>query len=321
MPAEREERLSYRKGSLCLSFDDPQLGSAVAAAYELDPLEEESFDRCRSCEVLIGGASAPYSLAIDGLPHAEGLEAPRVIGALDTVFEQRIRSCASEDVCSVHSFGLSVSGAAIALVGRSGAGKTTLGIAVASLGAGLLGDEFGFLDLRSGMYTHARYPFALKRASFDAALDGRGHFDESSVRVSSLLAVSPWGVESLVVPLEVARAQFGFSEEDCSPNRSEVDGWRLEAPLPLKAIVALDRFSAMSGCRNGCAGVFDGARLLPLPIVQFSEWLFPSIAAPGPRAKTLSNVVSALGNLKIRMLKLEYSDAREAATVLLSEFA
>lgn len=238
--------------------------------------------------VVRGGDDDMLSVRVNGTSFC-GLDAAQTVGALDAAFEGCLRGFATPGLCTAHACGLVGRGGAVALLGTSGAGKTTLGLACALSGLEFAGDEFGFLDLKDGGYCHASYPVFLKEGTLSAL--GCGHLGGG-------------------LPIESLR---GLHAEAYAPEYlAHAWGMKLASPsvaLPLRAVIAL---------RRGCSS--NAAQLVRLSVARWVEEVMPSLDAPVSRSQLLLSLVALASRCDIGVFRIEYSDVHQAAALLAEKF-
>ena len=217
--------------------------------------------------------------------HAEGFS--EALGLLDAAFEWRLRSLASPSVLAMHSCAVRLGDGAAVIVGISGAGKTTLGLALAQAGLSLIGDEFGYLDSETGNYWNAEYPIALKR---DTAMSPafRRVFERG------IKMVSPYGVCSELFPVRCVRDAIG-SEGVCS-----IGG------LPLRTLIFPSRIDGSS------------PSIKSLTVTELPRLLMPSIDGLGTRAQVFSRALGVISRNGCALIKVEYGDAKSASQAILA---
>jgi len=189
---------NFRFGRLAFQFNDKKLGMEFKRLYRL---ENRSDDRVLGSFKLIHNDSG--FLLVSTFGHCITGSLASLLGAIDAFLDERIRSQASSDLCSVHAATVVNSGNAITCIGQSGSGKTTLSVflAIESHG-GYLGDEYAFLDLTNGTICHEKHPIHVKTASPHAAtarMAGKEYLSVlSSCNVlSNVYAPEDFGMECL----------------------------------------------------------------------------------------------------------------------------
>lgn len=103
----------------------------------------------------VAGARELYELLEDGEKVAQGYRLTPVLDAMDTAIRQRV-GAASPDRLFIHAGAVVWNGRAIVLPGRSGAGKTTLVIALVKAGAEYGSDDYAVLDVQGRLHAYAR---------------------------------------------------------------------------------------------------------------------------------------------------------------------
>lgn len=287
----RIEMLSYIPAlseAFCLKADDPSLAENI---YGLFGIRNPNGDDYHRRLISIKGAAAPYSFSVDGEAIENGLDREHLLGVMDACFEAHLRSHLPEGVCAMHSAGAGVDGGAVAIVGETGVGKTTLALAMAVAGARLLGDEFAYLDLASGLYGHAKYPICLKEGS--AKTLGLGTALEKGTKMTS-----PWGVRSEVFPFE--RILATLKQAGQRPDHSQATA------LPLWALIFPQRSEARTDI---------GIEAVPLR--DLPKLLMSSVAGGGPREALLSHIIALAAEKGISLIALRYNDALAAAQALI----
>lgn len=217
--------------------------------------------------------------------HAEGFS--EALGLLDAAFERRLRSLASRSVFAIHSCAVRFGDGTAVIVGTSGAGKTTLGLALTQAGLSLIGDEFGYLDSETGNYWHAEYPIALKR---DTAMT----LAFSRILGHGIKMVSPYGVCSELLPVRRVRDAVE-SETVCS-----IGG------LPLRALIFPSR-------TDGSPPSIRRPSVTELP-----RLLMPSIDGLGTRARVFSRALGVISRNGCELIEIEYGDAKHASQAILA---
>ena len=211
-----------------------------------------------------------------------GLSLEAALGVIDAYFDSAIRSATQDKLATLHSFGVvAPGGKGIAILGTSAAGKTTLGLACALEGLGLMGDEFAFLDLGSGEYRQAFYPLCVRDPTWEVLGLEK---PEASQRI-----LTPLGGSACLLPRDLIEKT---SASSC-----------LSAPLGY--VVCPERDSSTSG-------VFLGE----LSVAAWPVDVMPSVDAPMPRDRLFSELVSLSARKGIRFLRLRYADARSAAKAI-----
>lgn len=217
--------------------------------------------------------------------HAESFS--EALGFLDAAFEWRLRSLVSRSVFATHSCAVRFGDGAAVIVGASGAGKTTLGLALTQAGLSLIGDEFGYLDSETGSYWHAEYPIALKRNTA-TALAFSGIFGHG------IKMVSPYGVCSELFPIKRVRDVVG-SERVCS-----IGG------LPLRALIFPSRADGLP------------PSIRRLSVTELPRLLMPSIDGLGTRAQVFSRTLGVISRNGCELIEIEYGDAKHASRAILA---
>lgn len=221
---------------------------------------------------------APLSESLRGI--AESL------GVLDSRVEARLRSLRVPSVCSLHSFGVEIGGRAYAIIGVSGAGKTTLGLACCIAGAGFIGDEYGYLDWGSGRYWHADHPVCVKPGT--AAALGR-----RLPRGAPL--ITPWGVRASAIPTARLVGELGFRDA------------RRVVP-PLEAIVIPQR----------CGSFGQEPTISRIGVSEWISRVMPSLDGACTRNELFSHLLECVSRKEVGVYRLSYSDAIAAANLMVS---
>lgn len=188
-------------------------------------------------------------------------------------------------VCSIHSAGVEIGGAAIALVGESGVGKTTLALALALSGARLLGDEFAYLNLDTGCYHHADYPICLKPGTKET-------LGLISYLTFGVDMTSPWGVSSKAYPLKKMLAVLGRASGKAGGIRSPF------VSIPVRALV-FPRWDDRA----------EEAYIEQVLIAELPNMLMPSIICNGSRIALFKRFIALLSEQGIVLLSIRYKDA------------
>lgn len=195
------------------------------------------------------------------------------LGLLDFQFDAAIRACKTPRLCAVHSCGLiAPSGKALAVLGQSGSGKTTLGLACALAGLDYMGDEFGFLDLENGQYSHVRYPLCVRQTTW--GLFGISSPDSDST--SALL--SPLDNVADMVAVEEVLGR----------------GACCAKALPLAGVLVPRR------------NIDAGPALRTLSVAEWPEYLMPSLDAVLPRDTLFRKLVALVSFAGIKVFLAEY---------------
>ena len=150
----------------------------------------------------------PNYVLRDGGVEIHAGDSLEALGLLDAAFEWRLRSLASGPVLATHSCAVQLGDGAVAIIGASCAGKTTLGLALGQAGLPLIGDEFGYLDFETGNCWHAEYPISLKPGTAKAL--GIGGVLGRGIEVTS-----PHGVRSKLFSVQCVRGAIGSGSVCC----------------------------------------------------------------------------------------------------------
>lgn len=136
--------------------DDPRLRSGVRARF---PPGWRTTRRPTAVLLsLVHEASSPgVSVRIEGRLLARGLTHPQALDVLESELQLSVARLARPEVF-VHAGVVAVSGRAILVPGRSGAGKTTLVRALVAAGATYYSDEYAVLDGQGRVHPYARRP-------------------------------------------------------------------------------------------------------------------------------------------------------------------
>lgn len=267
----------FRFGAAAFSFDDHALASRFKRAYGLRETDGRSsgvwFETRRDGAGFYSLASSNGENARGGLEH--------VLGSIDESLDKMIRMQVDERTCSLHASSSAVLGSAVACAGVSGSGKTTLALALAAVGDGLIGDEYAFLDLDTGMLEHEAHPVQVKVDCGTAA-------EENAVG-SGLGMVSRWGVSTVAKSPADAGARF------------------LPGSHRLKMIV-FPRFDSSA----------NGASLFKVPIAALPQMLLTSAVGGGGRVQLFKAMTRLASKGGVGFCEARYNDADEAAKAIVS---
>lgn len=255
-------------GKRCIAIEDDAFADTLAHLYGAEASGEPGAgSESAVFQKLIGSSERGFSLG-----DQEPLDRAFALGALDYRFDLEIRAHKTARLCTVHSCGLMApSGGALAVLGQSGSGKTTLGLACAMAGFGYMGDEFGFLDLESGNYSHTRYPLCVRRAAWNVLGLKRPK--------KAVPFVSPLGNEADMVALEDVLGRDTYRRE----------------PAPLAAIVVPYRVANAA------------PTLQMLSVTEWVEALMPSLDANLSRDVLFRKLVSLVALNGVKVFAAEYS--------------
>lgn len=265
-------------GVVTAMFDDNDLARSVATVFGAEAhLLARPVGNDRSPMVHVhGNAVVGYSLDDDSAAY----DAAAAVGLLDLALDKHIRSCALRTLFTVHASAVEMNGSAVVIVGTSGVGKTTLGMACACAGMPHVGDEFGFLDLADGSYFHARYPLCVRAATWEV-----------------LALKSPCGALPMTTP-------WGGKAHMCaSASVAGVSLWE-GAKLPLGSIIVPQRIRGAL------------PRLSRLSVASWPDALMPSLDAPVSRDAMFRELVHFLGSGKIPVLLAEYDTPAEGVALV-----
>ncbi len=270
-------------GEASLGFEDGEMAKRIARVFSGVALPNESYS---SCDFRIASRMQRHKVFLrDGSRAAACSSEAQLVGSLDAIFDARLREPASVEICAVHSSCVEVANGLVAFTGVSGSGKTTLALACAMRGLPHAGDEFGLLNMNTGMFCQAEYPVALKSALPIAAIS-------PNIAEGSLEAVSPFGIASRLHSRSEILALL-------HARRAAASEWR-----PLVAIVSVERKNCIRP---------------HIEDLQVSDWvgrLMPSIDAPVSRGELFSRLLSLPLKAGVRVLRLEYDDAFDAACLV-----
>ncbi len=196
----------------------------------------------------------------------------KIFGIADKYLESSLRSRVTEYVCTTHSFGFAKGEQAFMLAGVSGSGKTTLGLALLQHGFAFMGDEFGYLDLRTGMYWHAHYPICVKKPTLE--LCGLTEIKPS------LTIETPYGIQADV--------------------------------LNTKKVLKLCHTRSLAGRKVMLRGIIvpqiaptlHGAQIDYLSIADWPKVLLHSFACKGSRSKLFKGLVGLVKDKNIEVYRL-----------------
>lgn len=206
----------------------------------------------------------------------------RRIGAIDAAVEVLLRRQASGNVCNVHAFGIEVNGCAHAIMGVSGAGKTTFGLACCLAGAGFMGDEYGYLDLDAGAYWHASHPVCVKEGT-NCALGW--------MLPSGAPLITPFGLHAQAIPEDTLLNCLAFRD---SRKKS----------IPLKTFILPHRVVDSAG-RTGIERV---------GIAKWTEMVMPSLENQEGRQDLFGRMLKLASRKGIETLRISYDDAHRGAS-------
>jgi hypothetical protein len=162
-----------------------------------------------------GGGRIVYELDEDGARLAEGFRLTRVLDAMDSAIRQRVAG-QSPDRLFVHAGAVEWKGRCIVLPGASGAGKTSLVVALVRAGAAYCSDEYAVLDDRGFVHPYARLiscrQGAHRRFSLDVEADLGGRQADAPLPISLVVhtryrAAARWEPR-VVAPGESALGMF-----------------------------------------------------------------------------------------------------------------
>lgn len=276
MPSAVRIDLGTVVGTVTVLFDDAALAARVAWAFGARVCEDAPTRLGGFAHHVRGSAKQGYVLD-DGTAVSSEAE---LVGLLDYALDEHIRSCATSSLCTVHACGVVLDGRAVAILGTSGAGKTTLGLACSLAGMPHLGDEFGFLDLVGGQYSQAHYPLCVRAGTWDAL--------DASPPHAALPLVTPWGGTALMCPTAF------------------VDGAAAgeQVALPLGAIVVPQR-SAVAA-----------PQLKPLSVAEWPDALMPSLDAPLPRDLLFRSLVRLCAAKGVGVYRATYSTPADGVALI-----
>lgn len=288
-------------GGLTVETEDPALAAQISyvfdCAAETTQAASEPPAETGNSIFRIKGKGAYRVTLEEG--EACGLTASQALGFIDARCDELLRSQVNEVVCTTHTLGIAVpSGEAIALMGTSHAGKTTLGLACCAAGFELMGDEFGFLNLASGTYRQARYPLCVR--------DGTRAVLRSPLPEGIPLE-TPRGAQPSIVPLREVRRALAPNAPAASTSALPQALCAADRALPLRAIVAPMR-------REHVEPGF--ARLERLSVTRWPDCIMPSVASRGPRDQLFRTLVALASRANIEVLTLSYADANDAAKLM-----
>lgn len=230
---------------------------------------------------------------------AEGKRFDQAVGLLDAEFEKRLRNMTSPTIASLHSCGILTPAGAVELLGISGSGKTTLGLACAASGICHLGDEFGFVDLETGLSWHAEYPIGIKRELYGLSRDkDSGPFLglTPSGEIEGLQCESAFGIKSTLYSREAL--------EECTTLRF----CRPDVHRHLRAMVSVSRRKDAT------------PSLVALPLSTWVKEIMPSIDADLTRQEVFSKLIYLSSGHDVEFLRLVYFEAIDGVALLLRRF-
>lgn len=186
---------------------------------------------------------------------AKGLDGGSLAFRLTVTFGEALRSRVSRTRCTMHASSACVNGKAIVLVGRSGAGKTSLSLLLARYGV-YLGDEYASVDLNSGRIEQEPYPVQIKE---EGQLLFPGVWNEKY-----LLVAQESGTISRLVPVScVVREKMPISHQGCEIGAIVFPHY---APLPYRALLKRTPVSRLlRQLLESCA--YEGSRRVLLPLL------------------------------------------------------
>ncbi len=250
-----------------IAIEDERLANKLSILFNVKVREHLNLEE--TDHVIVGRAESGYSFdnGVTCLPESN------VLGNLDAALDKRIRATATPTSCTLHSCGVAASdGKAAALLGTSHAGKTTLGMACAMNNLALIDDEFGFLDLLDGTYSHVHYPLCVREQTWN--LMG------TAPPASSLRFETPYGnVADMVAP--------------CSVNGLAL--WE-KGSLSLRVVIVPHR----------AAGVTPILRRLS--VAEWPKVLMTSIDAPISRDELFRRIVHIFGKQNIAVFEACYDN-------------
>lgn len=272
--------LTYLNCAVSIEVQDSMFMGLLAKAF--GQVGDASFAGNPLRETLItveGTGPCGYTVASNGILFSERADARAAAHAVMRAACDTIVTQAFGNTLLLHAAAVGCEHGSVALLGGSGTGKTSLAVSC-SRHMPFMGDEFVFLDASAAKVHCIDFPFQVKGNNSDIlALLG----------TSQALPIMgrPHG-ESFLFPRSILPSTT-------QPNEL----------VPMKLVVFPTYDSAASRAE---ASEVDSAELVPL--------ILGSIVSSLPRSKALSAFLSAVSKNDIKLKRMRYSDARQAADLL-----
>lgn len=148
----------FTYASFKLLFENDMFADNFRIVFQASVSPIEQYD---NTIYIKGNDNTKYSIYLNNNLVGEDMSRNEAAYCVISIFGNDICSHTDDSICILHAASVLMNGRIVSFSGLSGAGKTTLSLLFSKYGY-FVGDEYAFLDIKTGDLWHEQHPFQLK---------------------------------------------------------------------------------------------------------------------------------------------------------------
>jgi len=153
--------ITFNYASFKLIFDNEVFADNFQSVFQATASPNEKFDNTIHIK---GDDYTNYSVYLNNNLLRKAMSRDEAAYCITSIFGDDICSHTDDSICIMHAASVLMNDRIVSFSGIAGSGKTTLSLLFTKYG-NYVGDEYAFLDIKTGDLWHERHPFQLKESN------------------------------------------------------------------------------------------------------------------------------------------------------------